>query len=124
VDGNDVLAVRAAADVAVARGRAGEGPTLIEAVTYRWHGHNEGEETFAGAYRPQEEQDHWRAQEPILRFRDHLVSNGVHSADMLAAVDEEETKAVEEAVAYALNSPFPDAEEALADLFATTPTTS
>ncbi len=124
VDGNDVLAVRAAADVAVARGRAGGGPTLIEAVTYRWHGHNEGEETFAGAYRPQEEQDHWRGREPIVRFHDHLVSSGVHAADVLAAVDEEETKAVEDAVTYALNSPFPDAEDALADLFATTPTTN
>jgi len=119
VDGNDVLAVRAAADQAVARARAGEGPTLIEAVTYRWHGHNEGEETFAGNYRPQEEQDHWRGQEPIARFRDHLVSKGLHDTEALDAVAAEETKAVENAVIYAENSPFPDAEDALVDLFAT-----
>lgn len=123
VDGNDVMAVRAVADEAVARARAGEGPTLIEARTYRWHGHNEGEETFAGNYRPQDEQDRWRAQEPIARFREHLLS-GVHDAAALDQVDAEETQRVEDAVTYAENSPFPDAEEALADLFATPVTPS
>ena len=121
VDGNDVLAVRAAADEAVARARRGEGPTLIEAVTYRWHGHNEGEETFAGAYRPQEEQDSWRAQEPILRFRDVLVSAGTVQAADLDAIDAQEKQAVEDAVTFAENSPFPDAEEAVAHLFADVP---
>jgi pyruvate dehydrogenase E1 component alpha subunit len=77
VDGNDVLAVRAAAEEAVARGRAGEGPTVIECMTYRWHGHNEGEETFAGNYRPQDEQDAWRAREPISAYVKTLIATGV-----------------------------------------------
>jgi TPP-dependent pyruvate/acetoin dehydrogenase alpha subunit len=120
VDGNDVLAVRAAADEAVARGRRGEGPTLIECRTYRWHGHNEGEETFAGNYRPQEEQDHWRGQEPVARFRTYLTEAGVDAAE-LDAIDAEETQSVEDAVAFAENSPFPDAEEAVDHLFAVAP---
>jgi pyruvate dehydrogenase E1 component alpha subunit len=117
VDGNDVLAVRQATDEAVARARAGEGPTLIEAMTYRWHGHNEGEEAFAGAYRPQEEQDSWRAREPIAAYRRHLLATGFTEAD-LDAVDEEETAAVERSVEFAEASPFPDADEALEALYA------
>ena len=117
VDGNDVLAVREAMEEAVARGRAGEGPTLIEARTYRWHGHNEGEEAFAGDYRPQEEQDMWRAREPIAAYRRHLLAAGFDET-ALDAVDTEETAAVEAAVAFAEASPYPDPEEALQALFA------
>jgi pyruvate dehydrogenase E1 component alpha subunit len=117
VDGNDVLAVRQATDEAVARGRAGDGPTLIEAMTYRWHGHNEGEEAFAGDYRPQAEQDLWRARQPIAAFRRLLPAAGAQEAD-LDAVDAEETAAVEAALAFAEASPFPDPEEALHALFA------
>lgn len=119
VDGNDALAVRAAAEEAVARARRGDGPSLIEATTYRWHGHNEGEEAFAGDYRPQSEQDHWRALEPIARLRDHLARAGV-AADRLDAVDAEEARRVEDAVAFAEASPFPDADEAVEHLFADT----
>jgi pyruvate dehydrogenase E1 component alpha subunit len=117
VDGNDVLAVREAMEEAVARGRAGEGPTLIEARTYRWHGHNEGEEAFAGDYRPQEEQDMWRAREPIAAYRRHLLAAGFDEA-ALDAIDTEETEAVEAAVAFAEASPYPDPEEALQALYA------
>jgi pyruvate dehydrogenase E1 component alpha subunit len=117
VDGNDVLAVRQATDEAVARGRAGGGPTLIEAMTYRWHGHNEGEEAFAGDYRPQAEQDLWRAREPIAAFRRHLLAAGAAEPD-LDAIDAEETAAVDAALAFAEASPFPEPEEALAALFA------
>jgi TPP-dependent pyruvate/acetoin dehydrogenase alpha subunit len=119
LDGNDVLAVRQATEEAVARARAGEGPTLIEAMTYRWHGHNEGEEAFAGDYRPQEEQDHWRAREPIAAYRRHLLAAGIAESD-LDAVDAEETEAVERALTFAEDSPFPDAEEALMALYAET----
>jgi len=119
VDGNDVLAVRAAAEQAVARGRAGEGPTLIECLTYRWHGHNEGEETFAGSYRPQEEQDAWRAREPIAAYTRHLIMTGVCSQDDADRIDAEEVARVDEALAFAERSPFPDPEEALEDVFAT-----
>lgn len=120
VDGNDVLAVRQVTEEAVRRGRAGEGPTLIEAMTYRWHGHNEGEEAFAGSYRPEEEQQHWREREPITRYRSWLLESGSATVSELDAVDAEEARAVEAAVAFAEASPFPDAEEALDHLYATT----
>ena len=123
VDGNDVVAVRAAAEEAVARGRRGEGPTLIELSTYRWHGHNEGEEAFAGDYRPQDEQDHWRSQEPVARFRTYLTEVAGVDAAELDAIDAEETQAVEDAVTFAENSPFPDADEAVQHLFAAVPAT-
>ncbi len=119
LDGNDVLAVRAAADVAVARGRAGEGPTLLECMTYRWHGHNEGEEAFAGDYRPQQEQDDWRAREPIAAYTRHLNSTGILTQEDADRVDEQEIARIDEALAYAERSPFPAPEEALEDVFAT-----
>ncbi|MEV7004949.1 thiamine pyrophosphate-dependent dehydrogenase E1 component subunit alpha [Streptosporangium sp. NPDC051022] len=118
VDGNDVLAVRQATEEAVARARAGEGPSLIEASTYRWHGHNEGEEAFAGQYRPQDEQDEWRGREPIVRFRRYLVDTGAATEEELDRIDAEELAAVDAAVAFADASPFPDADEALAHLYA------
>jgi pyruvate dehydrogenase E1 component alpha subunit len=118
VDGNDVLAVRAAVEQAVERGRAGEGPTLIEALTYRWHGHNEGEEAFAGNYRPEAEQESWRKRDPIKAYVERLIAAGVLDQAGYDAIDAEETRAVEAAVAFAKASPFPDAEEALDHLYA------
>ena len=118
VDGNDVEAVYAATAEAVARARAGEGPSVIEARTYRWHGHNEGEEAFAGKYRSEEEQAEWRARGPIAPFAEKLVAAAVIARAEREAIDAEETAAVENAVTFAENSPFPDPEEALEHLFA------
>jgi len=120
VDGNDVLAVREAARRAVARGRAGEGPTLIEAVTYRWHGHNEGEEAFAGEYRPQDEIALWKGKDPIGAFAKHLVSEGLVQEAALERIDAEEAATVREALAFAEASAVPDPDEALEHLFAVT----
>lgn len=117
VDGNDVEAVRLVTEEAVARARAGDGPSLIEARTYRWHGHNEGEEAFAGNYRPQAEQDEWRGREPIARYGEQLIAGGVITQAEWDAIDREEIQAVEEAVTFAENSPFPEPEEALQHLF-------
>lgn len=120
VDGNDVEAMHRATRTAVLRARAGEGPTLIEARTYRWHGHNEGEEAFAGAYRPQDEQDEWRGRDPIAAHGRALLEAGVLSQGQWDAIDAEETQAVEASVTFAEQSPLPDPEEALDHLFATT----
>jgi pyruvate dehydrogenase E1 component alpha subunit len=118
IDGNDVLAVRAAAAEAVRRARAGGGPTLIEAVTYRHHAHNEGEEVFSGVYRPPEEVARWRERDPVPAFRRYLLSElGVPEAD-LAAAEEYERARIEEAVEFAERSPFPDPSEALAHVYA------
>jgi pyruvate dehydrogenase E1 component alpha subunit len=118
VDGNEVAAVRHAVGQAVARARAGNGPSLIEAMTYRWHGHNEGEEAFAGAYRPEAEQQEWRARDPIVSFIAALTRGGVLTVQAAAEIDAEETAAIEDAVAFAKASPFPHPDEALDHLYA------
>jgi pyruvate dehydrogenase E1 component alpha subunit len=117
VDGNDVLAVRAATERAVARGRAGEGPSLIEARTMRWHGHNEGEEAFAGDYRPTDEVTSWRERDPIAAFHARLLEWGTPDAAQLEAIDAQAKQAVEDALAFAEASPMPDPEEALQHVF-------
>ena len=117
IDGNDALVVHEVAAQAVQRARAGEGPTVIETMTYRWHGHNEGEEAFSGQYRPEDEIADWRSRDPIPRLRDRLLESGAASEDELDAVDVEETERIEDALAFAEQSPEPDPEEALADLF-------
>ncbi len=121
VDGNDVVAVRRATEQAVIRARAGEGPSLIEARTYRFHGHNEGEEAFAGAYRPEEEQQHWRDRDPIQAYVKRLIADRALDEAGWARVQAEESAGIDASVTYAEASPFPDADEALQHLFAETP---
>jgi pyruvate dehydrogenase E1 component alpha subunit len=117
VDGNDVVAVWDAVTRAAARGRAGEGPTLIEARTYRWHGHNEGEEVFSGQYRPAEEIARWKELDPIVRHRARLLEAGVPEAE-LDTIDDEECERVAQSIVFAEQSPFPDAGDALLHVFA------
>lgn len=117
VDGNDVRAVHAAMVEAVDRARRGEGPTLIEARTYRWSGHNLGEEAFAGPYRPTAEQEHWRSLDPIPRFAEVLVAEGV-AAEELIRIEQVEREGVEAALKYAQESPDPDPRDAFEGLFA------
>ncbi|HEY1854903.1 MAG TPA: thiamine pyrophosphate-dependent dehydrogenase E1 component subunit alpha [Solirubrobacterales bacterium] len=119
VDGNDVLAVREAAATAVARARAGEGPSLIEAETYRHHGHNEGEEVFSGPYRPQDEIDDWIARDPLVLFRNRLVDDGA-APEQFDEIQEREEQLIEEAYRFAEESPMPAAASALDDLYAET----
>ncbi len=118
VDGNDVLAVRAAAAEAVERARRGDGPTLIEADTYRQLAHNEGEEVFSGPYRPQDEMDAWRARDPLARFRAHLLEEDAADADRLDEIERQESENIEAALAFAQESPLPAAGDALDDLYA------
>ncbi len=118
VDGNDVLAMRAVVATAVERARNGDGPTLIEAQTYRWSGHNLGEEAFAGVYRPREEQDEWRERDPIPRYRNHLTRVEAIAPSLLDAIDAEEAQRVEDALEFARRSPAPEPHEAFEGLFA------
>jgi acetoin:2,6-dichlorophenolindophenol oxidoreductase subunit alpha len=117
-DGNNVLAVRSAVAQAVERARAGEGPTLIEAVTYRHLAHNEGEEAFSGIYRPAEELAAWKARDPIPSFRAHLERELGVAASELDELEVQELRRIDQAVEFAQSSPFPDAAEALDDLYA------
>jgi TPP-dependent pyruvate/acetoin dehydrogenase alpha subunit len=118
VDGNDVVAVWRAVAQAAQRARAGDGPTLIEASTYRWHGHNEGEEAFSGRYRPDDEIAAWKARDPIVMHRARLVEANVANEAELDTIDREETERVGQALTFAEQSPYPEAADALRHAFA------
>ena len=107
VDGNDLLAVREVARQAVERARQGQGPTLIEAKTYRTVGHHEGD-PVAGVYRTEQEVEAWKSRCPIRQFRDWLLAQGLAAEKELAAADARVKQQVEEAVAFAESSPRPD----------------
>ncbi|HET9347271.1 MAG TPA: thiamine pyrophosphate-dependent dehydrogenase E1 component subunit alpha [Candidatus Limnocylindrales bacterium] len=106
VDGNDVEAVHAVAASAIARARAGEGPSLIEAVTYRHGGHSRAD---PGKYRPDDEVAAWKARDPIPAYRSKLEAAGV-AADDLDAIDEEVRAEVAAAEAEAREAPEPTAD--------------
>ena len=108
VDGNDVFAVWLAMKEATERARAGKGPTLIEARTYRTVGHHEGD-PVVGTYRTQEELDTWMRRDPIDMFRKRLVEDyGVADAEDLTDIEAQIEKVVQEALEFARNSPEPD----------------
>jgi acetoin:2,6-dichlorophenolindophenol oxidoreductase subunit alpha len=119
VDGNDIFAVHEAATKAVARARAGEGPTLIEAKTWRWRPHTERK--GQPDYRPKEDVERWKLpdRDPIARLVTHLMGQGgeLTEADW-KRMDEEVLGRIEKAVTFAKASPFPKPEAALEDVFA------
>jgi pyruvate dehydrogenase E1 component alpha subunit len=114
VDGNDVLLVRATVERAAERARAGEGPTLIEALTYRHKGHSRSD---PARYRPAGELEQWLERDPIRRHREALLAAGVAEEDV-ARVEEEARVAVEEAAERALAWPHPDVESRLEQVYA------
>jgi pyruvate dehydrogenase E1 component alpha subunit len=120
VDGNDVLEVYRYASEAVARARAGEGPTLLECKTYRWEGHVVGEQAFLGsaAYRDQKEIDEWKTRCPLLRFQKFVVDSGRLRAADLKKIEEETAAELDAALAFARESPLPDPKEVTDDLYA------
>ena len=114
VDGNDPIAMYGAARTAVARARAGEGPTLIEAMTFRFHGHVFGDKD---GYIPQAEKEAAIAADPYPRFRAKLIAEGIASEAELAAIEAGFEAELDEAVEYALSSPFPGIEELSTDVY-------
>ena len=115
VDGNDVLAVREVAERAVARARDGQGPTLIEAKTYRITPHSAATPNDG---RSPDELALWRERDPIHRFSRFLVDRQLVSEDRVAELESEAIHEVEEAAEFALNSPFPDPSAAVEDVYA------
>jgi TPP-dependent pyruvate/acetoin dehydrogenase alpha subunit len=109
VDGNDVIAVHTAARDAVDRCRAGRGPALIEAITYRWHGHYEGD---GQAYKPEEEIASWKARDPLAVAEQALVADGTCSEQELADVRRRCEQTVEDAIAFARAAAVPAEQEA------------
>ncbi len=116
VDGQDVLAVYQAAGEAIARARAGEGPTLIECRTYRFVGHHEGDP--GTGYRTQEEVEEWRKRDPIPLFRDRLLTDKVVTQDELAQIGDDVEAHVQDAIDFSAQSAWPSPQEAATKVFA------
>jgi TPP-dependent pyruvate/acetoin dehydrogenase alpha subunit len=115
INGNDVLAVYQATQGALARARSGDGPTLIECKTYRWHGHSEHDKAF---YRTDEELAMWKSRDPIPTFTTYLKGMHVLTDEKQADVEHRVKQTIDDAVEFAMNSPDPDPAEAVTDLYA------
>jgi pyruvate dehydrogenase E1 component alpha subunit len=117
VDGNDVLSVCSSAGAAVRRAREGEGPTLLECKTYRWHFHAM-RNAPPPETRPAAEVADWKARDAVARLERHLVDGRVLSAADVAAMRAKVAADLDDAVAFAEASPFPDPKDLLVDMFA------
>jgi len=114
IDGNDFAAVAEAAFEATDRARAGEGPTLIEAKTYRTRGHSRSDRN---RYRTREEIDAWKARDPIARFEKEIVELGLTTEAQAAAIAAEAEQEMAEAIAEASASPWPSVEDLTRDVY-------
>lgn len=108
VDGMDVLAVHEVAQAAIARARAGEGPTLIEALTYRFRGHSLAD---PDELRSAAEKEEWLARDPITKFKSYLVNQKLAKEQELLDIDKKIQNLIEEAVQFAEESPDPKPED-------------
>lgn len=118
VDGNDVLKVYGAVGKAVEAARKGKGPTLVECMTYRFRGHFEGDPNLGERYRTKKEMEQWMAKCPIKRFKKTILDRKLASKKELEKMENDVRQQVEDAMAYANASPFPEGEETLEDVFA------
>jgi 2-oxoisovalerate dehydrogenase E1 component len=116
LDGNDVLAIQAAAGEAVARARSGGGPTLLECRTYRTRPHAEGMGDFT--YRTREEVEEWKKRCPIARLRTHLLERSLVAEADLAALEAEVASEIEAAHRAAENAPAPNPAQATSHVYA------
>jgi len=115
INGNDVLAVFQAMKGASGRARAGDGPTLIECKTYRWHGHSEHDKAF---YRSNEELAMWKSRDPLPTFTSYLTHMSVLSPEKEQEIDSRIKGVLDDAVRFAEDSPDPVPEDAVTDLYA------
>ncbi|HEC22818.1 MAG TPA: thiamine pyrophosphate-dependent dehydrogenase E1 component subunit alpha [Chloroflexi bacterium] len=115
VDGNDLLAVYEAISEAAERARAGEGPTLVESVTYRWRGHSKSDRQL---YRTREEVKEWQARDPIPRYANRLIEAGIITQEDVQAIHDEAYQRIEDAVEFAENSPEPDVSTIMDGVYA------
>lgn len=116
IDGNDIIAVMEATKEAVDRARAGGGPTLIEAKTYRVLGFSTGDK---GGYQSQEEIDSWTTpdKDPIQRYAKYLIDKGICTAADIEALDKEAQDDVDKAIQFGLDSPYPDPSTLMEGIF-------
>lgn len=116
VDGMDVVAVHETALAAVARARAGDGPSLIEAKTYRYYDH-QGVSGMRIPYRSDDEVEEWKRRDAITTFEDQLVKQKVATRKALGAVWDDTRAEIEAAIAFAESSPLPTADDLLTDVY-------
>jgi len=115
VDGNDVMKVYEESGKAIERARKGEGPSIVELTTYRIKGHYVGDPEM---YRTKEEvEKRFDANDPIKRFKDKIISEGVLSENDFKEIQEKVINEIDEAVQFALDSPYPEVEELYNDLY-------
>jgi len=111
VDGQDVLAVNARTTDLVARARKGEGPFFIELMTYRYHGHHVGD-INREYYRTKAEEKDWKEnRDPLIRFRAHLITEGLATEEEIEAMNAQIAADAKAAVDYALDAKYPDQSE-------------
>ncbi|MCL0054544.1 MAG: hypothetical protein BZY82_11630 [SAR202 cluster bacterium Io17-Chloro-G3] len=119
VDGQDVMAMHEATVVAIQRARAGEGPSLIEAQTYRYEDHSEGlNRILREPYRTDEEVEQWKERDPISLHSTWLKEQGVATEEEIDSVWSEVSQAIDDALEFARNSPYPDADDLFTDMYA------
>jgi pyruvate dehydrogenase E1 component alpha subunit len=116
VDGNDVLAVYEAAVAAIDRARKGEGPTMIECKTYRWRGHSERDRKDLRD--PEEIKDWIENKDPLPRFAKFLIDNGYATQEILDDIHSSTAEEVDDAIKFAEQSPYPEPEITLTNVYA------
>ncbi|MFC1999790.1 thiamine pyrophosphate-dependent dehydrogenase E1 component subunit alpha [Chloroflexota bacterium] len=115
VDGNDVMAVYEVMGEAIARARRGEGPTLVDCITYRRHGHMVGDPAM---YMPTEEREAWMKKDPLPRCKNQLIEMGALTQKMADEIELEAKEEMNRAVMFADDSPYPSPEDTLEDIYA------
>ncbi|MFB4167228.1 pyruvate dehydrogenase (acetyl-transferring) E1 component subunit alpha [Virgibacillus sp. JSM 102003] len=115
VDGNDIVEMMNTTHEAVENARSGNGPTLIEAKTYRWKGHSKSD---AKKYRTREEEKEWKDKDPIKRFAGVLIEAGIFTEEESKSLRSEAKQAVEDSVDFAKEGPMPAHEDLLNDVYA------
>ncbi|ALS74124.1 pyruvate dehydrogenase [Planococcus rifietoensis] len=115
VDGNDVFDVMNGVSEAVDRARTGQGPSIVEAKTYRWKGHSKSD---AKKYRTREEEQKWRAKDPIARLRDALIQEGLLTEEGATEIKAAAKKEIEDSVEFSKQSPMPTIDDLMEDIYA------
>jgi pyruvate dehydrogenase E1 component alpha subunit len=119
VDGQDAIAMYEATAAAVKRARAGDGPSLIEGLTYRFEEHSLGlGRVRRGEYRTQEEIDNWRKRDPLDILEQNIISQGVATREECDDINAQTVEEVEKATEFARNSPFPEPSDLFEDMWA------
>jgi acetoin:2,6-dichlorophenolindophenol oxidoreductase subunit alpha len=115
IDGNDVVTVYNVVSHFAQECRTGNGPVLIEGLTYRWRGHSRHDPQY---YRTKEEVEQWKEYDPIKRYKEYLIESGVLNAEDAKIIEDQAIEDIKAAATFADNSPFPDLKEVDTDVYA------